>query len=161
MSCGKTGTQQLFLICVKTKRTRAAHRVLALDTGDEDFFSSTMDFLGELSSPILSFPTVRITRDCWGSKTLSGSVLLCLFLHRLVLGTALLLVLMFSPLPPMLVANRANPSWLFLLRASESFSTQYLTTAADLLCEHVQGQLCHSGLLRLAEAFLLSLFFNH
>lgn len=97
MSCGKTGTQQLFLICVKTKRTRAAHRVLALDTGDEDFFSSTMDFLGELSSPILSFPTVRITRDCWGSKTLSGSVLLCLFLHRLVLGTALLLYVLTSP----------------------------------------------------------------
>lgn len=111
-SCGKTGTRQLFLICVKT-RTRVAHRVLALDIGDEDFFSFTMEFLGKLSSLILSFPTVMKTGDCWGSKTLSGSVLLCLFLHRLILGTALLLVLMFSLLPPMLVANRGNPSWLF------------------------------------------------
>ena len=85
MSCGKTGTQQLFLICVKTRRTRVAHRVLALDTGDEEFFSSTVDFLGELSFPILSFPTVRKTGGCWRSKTLSGSVLLSLFLHRLVL----------------------------------------------------------------------------
>ena len=88
MSCGKTGTQQLFLICVKTKRTRAAHRVLALDTGDEDFFSSTMEFLGELSSPILSFPTVRITGDCWGSKTFpapsfSVSFSIALFLVQL------------------------------------------------------------------------------
>ena len=71
-SCGKTGTRQLFLICVKT-RTRVARRVLALDTGDEDFFSSTMEFLGKLSSPILSFPTVMKTGDCWGSKTLSSS----------------------------------------------------------------------------------------
>ena len=34
-------------------------------------------------------------------------------------------------------------------------------TAADLLHVLVQSQLCHSDLLRLAEAFLLSLFFNH
>ena len=155
-SCGKTGTRQLFLICVKT-RTRVARRVLALDTGDEDFFSSTMEFLGKLSSPILSFPTVMKTGDCWGSKTLSSSILLCLFLHRLVLGTALLLVLMFS-LRCWWQIEEIYPGF-SLLRGSASFSTQYSAAAADLLCVHVQGQLCHSDLLRLAEAFSsLSIF---